>query len=96
MAATVVLAPFGAFMLLGVAQLGSLLVQHRIEGFLDGLPDDSLQIVLEAFFVDFDYIVVHRMVLFRLICGYFKSKNWNILFFLPPYRNLRKKICVTV
>ena len=84
MAATVVLAPFGAFMLLGVAQLGCLLVQHRIGGFLDGLPDDSLQIVLEAFFVDFDYIVVHRMVLFRLICDYFKSKNRNILFFLPP------------
>ena len=36
-----------------------------------------------------------RYLFLCLICGYFKSKNWNILFFLPPYRNLRKEIYVT-
>ena len=35
-----------------VAQLRSFLVQHRVEGFLDGLSNDSFQVVLEIFLVN--------------------------------------------
>ena len=83
-AAAVVPAAFGAFVLLGIAEACRLLVQHRVERVLDSAPDERFQVVLESGFVYFDYISFHRMVLFSLICGYFKSKNWNILFFLPP------------
>ena len=83
-AAAVVPAAFGAFVLLGIAEACRLLVQHRVERVLDRAPDERFQVVLESGFVDFDYISFHRMVLFLcLICGYFKSKNWNILFFYP-------------
>lgn len=47
MAAAIIFTFAGAFALFGVAQLG---------GLFDGLPDDSLQIALEAFLVDFNYI----------------------------------------
>ena len=82
-AAAVVPAAFGAFVLLGIAEACRLLVQHRVERVLDSAPDERFQVVPESGFVDFDYISFHRMVLFSLICGYFKSKNWNILFFYP-------------
>jgi hypothetical protein len=41
-----------------VAQLRGFFVQHRVEGFLDGLSNDSFQVVLEIFLVNFDYIVI--------------------------------------
>lgn len=47
-----------------VAQLRGFLVQHRVEGFFDGLSNDSFQVVLEIFPVNFDYIVIHRMHFF--------------------------------
>ena len=47
-----------------VAQLRGFLVQHRVEGFLDGLSNDSFQVVPEIFLVNFDYIVIHRMLFF--------------------------------
>jgi hypothetical protein len=31
------------------------------------------------------------MLLLGLTCGYFKSKNWNILFFTPPLTEFAKK-----
>ena len=64
MAAAVVPAVVGTFMPFCVAQLRGFFVQHRVEGFLDGLSNDSFQVVLEIFLVNFDYIVIHRMLFF--------------------------------
>ena len=52
--AAVVLADFGTFMPLRVAEACRLLVQHGVERILDRAPDERFQVVLESGFVDFD------------------------------------------
>ena len=51
-AAAVVPAAFGAFVLLGIAEACRLLVQHGVERVLDRAPDERFQVVLEPGFVD--------------------------------------------
>jgi hypothetical protein len=50
MSAAVVPAFIGPLMPFCVAQLRGFLVQPRVEGFFDGLSNDSFQVVLEIFY----------------------------------------------